>query len=217
MRRLRAGVCVVVPLLAGVACAFGNETLQLPLSTPPTGVQGGEGRKIHVVAPFEDGRSEQRCGMKKNSYNIDTADVLCSQDPLYWMAYRLTEQLQAAGFEIVPDDKSFSETTLEVGGRLEVFFSEPVIHFSSVGNETDLSATLTVRTGNGLLAKRTFYVKGEESSMLVWTFSLADKSFHDAGDRIVRDMVVAILNLANRYPSLGTDPAPAQVGSTEAP
>jgi hypothetical protein len=151
--------------------------------------------------------------MKKNSYNIDTADILCSQDPLHWMAYRLVEQLQAAGFEVIPDDKSFSETTLVVGGRLEVFFSEPVIHFASVGTETDLSATLTVRTGNGLVATRTFYVKGEESSMIVWTFSLVDKPFRDAGDRIVRDMVVAILNLANRYPELGTDPAPREVRS----
>jgi hypothetical protein len=51
MRRLRAPIGVV-PLLASVACAFGNETLQLPLATAQTGVQGGEGRKIHVVVPF---------------------------------------------------------------------------------------------------------------------------------------------------------------------
>ena len=97
-----------------------------------------------------------------------------------------------------------------------IFFSEPVIHFASVGNEMDISARLVVRTGTGLEATRSFYAKGDDSSVIAWTLSLAQTSYQEAADRIVREMVIAIVDLANRYPALGAGAETPRLETAEA-
>jgi hypothetical protein len=134
---------------------------------------------------------------------VDTADIVCSEDPTRWIGRHLAAQLRDAGFDVIEGAETVTPTTFQVRGSLVLFFSEPVIHLVSVGNEMDIAAQLTVRTETGLEATRSFYAKGDDSSVIAWTLPLAEKSYQEAADRIVREMVIAIVNLANRYPTLG--------------
>lgn len=74
--------------LLSTGCAFANVDIHPP-DTPPAAVltaeaRGGpgRGREVIVYAPFADARYEiTRCGMQKNGYNMDTADVKCTEPP----------------------------------------------------------------------------------------------------------------------------------------
>jgi hypothetical protein len=78
---MRIAVTVLgLSLLSG--CAFTNMTISPPASGVSTQLSGGDKREIVVNILLADERQiRTRCGMKKNSYNMDTASVLCSPEP----------------------------------------------------------------------------------------------------------------------------------------
>lgn len=70
-------LCLLVALcLLEAGCAFTTMQLTLPTKTAGIPRDAGGGRQV-VVMPFADERAiGDRCGMKKNGYNMDTADAV---------------------------------------------------------------------------------------------------------------------------------------------
>lgn len=77
------------------ACAFTDLTIDLPAEGFKPTTTEFQGRQVLVDIPFADGREiRDRCGMKKNGFNMDTADIFCGSDPSEWIAKLLADQLR---------------------------------------------------------------------------------------------------------------------------
>ncbi|MGD9724317.1 MAG: YajG family lipoprotein [Pirellulales bacterium] len=212
MKRARAMVAVA-GLTVASGCAFTDVPVTLP-TTMTTGLSGGEGRQIVVLSPFKDERARRdRCGIQKNSYNAETAAALCSMEPAKWMGDMLASQLKAAGFSVV-EGGAAKPGALEINGTLTKFFVEPVPGFSSITLETDVQAQLVVRSKTGLVAERTFFTKAVTQAMVSRAGNF-QTSVDEATQTIVKDMVAAVITLANRYPQLGGRPPVIVVGSMQ--
>ena len=198
---LQSVIILIFSLLSG--CAFNDVVINSPTSGISANLFGGEGREIIVYIPLADERQDRkRCGMQKNGYNMDTASAICSSDPSIWLVSLLKEELKAAGFTVKVDEASYKNSALKIKGSLLKFFVEPVIGFTTVTLETDIHVTLLATSDNGLIAERSFFVKGSQSG-LVATKSNFQASVDSATKKIIKDLVSAILTLMNRYPELG--------------
>lgn len=185
------------------ACAFTDVTINPLAPGFSTQLSGGDGRELIVHIPFADERQiRQRCGMQKNGYNMDTASAICSSEPAVWLANLLVEELKAAGFTVKADGATSKANGVRIEGSLVKFFVEPVIGFWTGTIETDTHIKLVATSGNGLVAERSFFIKGTQSA-LVGTASNFQASVDDATKKVVKGMVSAILTLMNRYPELG--------------
>jgi hypothetical protein len=191
-------------LLALTACAFTNIPLTLPTRGLSAPIPGGKARQVVVVVPFADQRTIQnRCGMQKNGYNMDTADAICQSDPSTWLAELLARELKASGFEVVGADAPHKPGALRVEGTLTKLFVEPVIGAFSGSLEADLFVTLRASSETGLVAERGFAVKGWQGGRVVSTSSAFNESLDRATQGVVEEMVRAIIELMGRYPQLG--------------
>jgi hypothetical protein len=195
-------VLLLLPLaLAG--CAFTDVPVDMPIKGLATPLTGGNGRRVAVVAPFTDQRRQaNRCGMQKNGYNMDTANVVCRTPPASWVAEVLADELRAAGFTVLPADAAAPPGALRIEGSLLELFIEPLAGAFSASCEADLQVRLVVTSGSGLRATRTFFAKGEWRGFagITGPFQVAlDK----ASQELLGEMVAAILELVNRYPQLG--------------
>ena len=191
-------------------CAFTDVRVTLPESVS-TGYSGGKGRQVVIVSQFKDERSfKEKCGIQKNGYNMATAKAICSMDPAVWMAQILATELKAAGFSIV-EEGTAKASALRLNGSLLQIFVEPVIGFTTVTLETDVHVQVIARSETGLLAERSFFVKGT-SSGLAATAGTFETSFNEATKEIVKEIVAAIISLINRYPQIGLYRYGDQVG-----
>lgn len=208
----RVGAMLIGLALGGVSgCAFTDVPVTLPTAMS-TGLSGGDGRQVVVLTPFKDERATpNRCGIQKNSYNAETASAICSADPAKWMGEMLAAQLTAAGFAVVQRDAA-KPAALAINGTLMTFFVEPVIGFSSITLETDIRAKLVVSSTSGLVAERTFFTKAVTSALVARAGNF-QTSVDEATQTIVKDMVAAVISLANRYPQLGQRGPATVVGS----
>lgn len=187
-------------LLTG--CAF-NDVVVNPPSGISANLSGGERRVIVVYIPFADDRQNRnRCGMQKNGYNMDTASAICSSDPAIWLANLLKEELKTAGFTVKTDEANNKTSALKIRGSLLKLFVEPVIGFTTVTLETDIHIKLLATSDNGLIAERSFFVKGSQSGLAA-TASNFQASVDNAVKKVIKDIVSDILTLMNRYPELG--------------
>jgi hypothetical protein len=201
--------------LVSTGCAFTNVDVHPPDAPPAAQLEAqgrggpGRGREVIVHAPFADARYElTRCGMQKNGYNMDTADVKCTEPPGRWVADALAVELLRAGYKPLRADAVPGPTTIVVSGTVHQLFLEPKHNFWTLTVEGDVSARLVVSTANGLLAERGFYVKGEDTG-LASTEATFQASADHATRQIARSMVVALTQLLERYPDLGTPSASA--------
>lgn len=202
------GVSAMLLCLAG--CAFQNVNLAMGSVAQHASLSGGEGRRVVVVVPFQNQRGVARCGMMKNSYNMDTADAVCTTPPEGWIANLLANELRAAGFVVATvsgreEAPELGPHVLRLEGGLLTLFVEPIIGFWSVSLETDFEVRLTATTESGLLAERKFFVKGSKRNVIGAFASVFQESLDDATRQLVRDMVAAIIVLMNRYPELGME------------
>lgn len=196
---------LIVCLALLPACAITNVRIEPPSAQTLSHLSGGDGREIIIQKPFTDERQiRNRCGMQKNSYNMDTASALCSSEPTVWLADLLAAELKEAGFVVKTDRAGSKPNTIRIEGSLSKFFVEPVIGFTTVTLETDIYINLVATSPNGLNAERSFFVKGSYSA-LTGMASNFQQSVDEASRKIVKDMVSAILTLMNRYPELGTN------------
>jgi hypothetical protein len=208
------GFLFLVAALGSVAggCAFSDVHVTLP-PTVPNHLSGGDQRHVIVASPFADERAnKERCGTQKNGYNAETALALCTPDPATWLANLLGVQLRAAGFQVVPPGTTPTPNTLVVSGALLKFFVEPLIGFTAITLETDVQVRLTVTSGSGLVADRTFFTKGVASGQVARAGNF-ETSAANAGQQIMDEMVAAIISLANRYPQLGGSAATGRVAT----
>jgi hypothetical protein len=198
-------------------CAFANVDVHPPDAPPAAqlaaAARGGPGRGREVIlhGPFADARYElTRCGMQKNGYNMDTADVKCTEAPGLWIADALAVELLRAGYKPLRSDAVPGPTTIVVHGTVHQLFLEPKHDFWTLTVEGDVSARLVVSTANGLVAERGFYVKGTETGFAS-TEAAFQASANAATHRIAREMVVALTQLLDQYPDLGAPSASAPV------
>jgi len=193
---LAAALSVALASLSG--CAFSDVTIEPPRASPPIRSLG-RGREIALVTAFDDRRPQpERCGMQKNGYNMDTADVNCTLPPPKWLSDALARGLQNAGF-VVTAAPSPSPTAARVEGDVLQFFVEPKLGFFTFTPEADIAVRLKVSTPSGLRAERVFYFKSEEVSFVGLEYNFqaaADVSTSQA----VIGMVQAIAGLLDRYP-----------------
>jgi len=184
------------------ACAFQNVPIELP-KVVTTGLRGGEGRRLAVAIPFADERSDPRsCGIQMNTYGMETAKAICSEDPGTWIAGLLAQELRSAGFTVLSDLEPRPPSAVRIRGTLIRFFVEPVIGVWEGRLESDLHVKLVLRSASGLHAERSFYIKGIEKPIL-GTHGKFQDAVDQTVDHALRDMVGAILSLMNRFPELG--------------
>jgi len=190
-------------LLASNGCAFGAMTLELPVESPSLGTGSGKNRQV-VVKLFTDARTIRgRCGMKKNGYNMDTADAVCSSEPTRWISDLLARGLSRSGFSVIKSDMPQGENVLVIEGSLQKLFVEPVVGFWTGSLEADIQVDLTASTNTGLRATRTFFSKGIRSGQMAFTSGSFQAALRRATEEIVRNMVEAIEELANKFPTVG--------------
>lgn len=187
------------------ACAITDVTIKPPTATAPVEHRAGaKGRAIHVVVPLEGKRTfSERCGMKKNGYNMYTANVFCSEQPEVWLGEMLAESLRQAGYEVVTGDAAES-ATVRIEGQLLQFFVEPRIGAFTVDLEADVHVRLVASSDSGLVASRNFFVKGEDVALFA-----TDDTFQSASDvatrHIVKRMTEAVVQLLERFPEIEAD------------
>jgi hypothetical protein len=186
-------------------CALTDFALTMPVTGLATPIPGGAGREVIVMAPFRDARQiRHRCGMKKNGYNMDTADATCNIPPDIWLAQILTDELRASGFKIIAPGAPRRPGALVIEGDVLKVFVEPVIGAWSGSLEADLSVKLVATSDSGLRAERTFFVKGTRKGVIAITATPYQSALERATNDLVSEMVEAILQLMNTYPQLGS-------------
>lgn len=194
----------VFAALCASGCALTNMTLEAPNHAQVTRATAvGDGREIALIVPFTDARpTPARCGMKKNGWNMDTADILCSEPPNQWLGRLLADELRKAGFRVVSDPGQLGPNALQIAGTLTQFFLEPDLGGFTVGHEADIGLQLVATTSSGLTAERRFYTKGRETS-----FWGREYNYQLAANAAVSDLLVRVLDavseLVQQYPDLG--------------
>ena len=183
-------------------CAFSDLTIQMPQPDTTTGYSGGNERVL-IVPAFVDKRAEQRIGMKKNNYNMDTANVFANQSVNEWLGTRLSNELRSAGFIVNPQGDN--PNAAKIQGFTRQLFIEPVIQWTTVDLESDLSVLIRVSRPDGLEAERRYFVKGLEQAL----FGLDDtyaRSLRKSSDDLMKRVVADIINLLNRFPETPVRP-----------
>jgi hypothetical protein len=177
--------------------------LKPPESGLKTPIPGGNGRQVIVAVPFSDARQiKDRCGVQKGGYGNETAKALCVDDPAQWIATLLARELTASGFVVLPAEGGARDSALKVEGVLLKIFAEPVVGFWTTTVETDLEVKLVATSRTGLHAERTFFVKGELTSV-IWPQGMFNDSLENGTRALLAKMVEAILGLMKQYPELG--------------
>lgn len=181
---------LVLPGCAGVAGV--KPVVQVEIREP-SGLEietTGKGREILVRVPFQGGL--ETCGMQKDSFYLDVGTIRCSGDPGAALSDLLVKELRKAGFRVQTGEIPAKSTTVQIGGELFQFYSEPV---SKGGNETDIHLQLTARSGTGLDAERAYYEKGHGGD--------AQRSVNSAVRKTLQSLVDGIVELMDNYPMLG--------------
>jgi hypothetical protein len=207
-----AAACLL--LMSSVAC---GEALRLgmPSGYLSIGFTGGDGRPIEVISPFEDGRQKPTCS--KGPEDLEAEDAVytslhnrlgCSSSPLEWIAERLAQGLESAGFDVLTHaersalDPEEDEDVITVEGRMDMLEVEVLPQMQTVFAEADLQVEIFVSAHSGLRASRRFHVKSQDAGLAVGT-ETHQRVFDEMADRAVRDMTAAILSLLNRFPESG--------------
>ena len=210
-----AAIALVSGTLAS-GCAFTEIALHPPPASamnvgPTVGGGIGRGREVVLAGPLADVRLDpSRCGMKKNGYNMDTADIHCAVPPPQWLTQALADGLHSAGF-VVTAAPSSPAPAAYINGQVVQFFVEPKVGFFSFNPEADIAVTLTVSTSNGVVADRRFYWKAVHGAAL-GTDDVFQAATDEATLEAVRGMVVAIAALLDRYPAAVAANAPLAMG-----
>jgi uncharacterized lipoprotein YajG len=209
--RMASAIPLALLLLTG-GCAF----IDLNVAPPPAQSLAqpatlGRGREVILQAPFTDQRSEpERCGMQKNGYNMATASVHCAVPPPQWLSQALEQGLVSAGFRVRRSHLEAQQaSSVRIDGTVLQFFVEPDVGLFTFTPEADISVRLVLTSRSGLRAKRVFYVKGVESS-LVGTEENFQAAAHEGTRQVVTAMVSAIAALLDRYPHSGAPDVPSK-------
>lgn len=201
MKAWWAAAVLAAATSAASGCAFGDANLKAPAIGPLSGGKGrGQGREVIVVPSFFDRRpQQQRCGMKKNGYNMDTANLICQFEPDDYLADMVAAQLADAGFVVGRDRKLAGPNTLILNGTVEQMFVEPKSDYFCGWMEADVALVVAATTPAGFSAQRRFYVKGEEATMFGGEIDAA-AALSSGVRQLLLSVVGAVANLADQLP-----------------
>jgi hypothetical protein len=88
--------------LSTAGCAFSDVNVTFPDKAGGNHTNVGRGREVIVALPLVDARKiRDRCGMQKNGYNMDTANVPCSVQPTKWFGKSPGQRATRARFRRV--------------------------------------------------------------------------------------------------------------------
>jgi len=185
-------------------CAGPNFNINLPVDGLKNPIEGGNGREVLVVIPFQDNRT-------KNDYCGGVHWALggngsCDIEPGEWLARLLVDELRASGFKVLYTNEPHGPSALKIEGSLLRLFVEPLQGMWTSTHEADLHVKLFASTENGLVAERTFYVKGIKKGIPNAFYignSLMPISLRRASNQLLTDMVESIFYLMNKYPNIG--------------
>lgn len=168
-------------------------------------LSGGNGRKLIVVAPFDDVRPlAATCGVQSDAFGSDGPSILCDRPPAPFIADALATELERVGFAVEKRDHVPAAASAPVvRGVLEQLYLQTTGGFSHFVMEADLHVRLEVTGATGLRAKRSFFVKGNLGCGGT-AGAAAQESANDAVARAVSHMTAALLSLANQYPELAS-------------
>lgn len=210
--KLNTCLALIIGVLSA-GCAFIDDTIPLPQSGSTTGYTGGNGRVL-VVPPFINRRSEERIGMVKNGYGMDTASVFANQNVEEWLASRLREELTSAGFHVNRQGEHLNATTVQ--GITQELFIEPVtVSYGRTDYESDIAVLIRMSRPDGLEAERRYYAKGSEHEPGYYKkgmdelFKQEDPrigSLRKSSDDLMKRVVADIINLLNRFPESQVGP-----------
>ena len=208
MEKSNVSVCpsmILFTLLCCSGCAFGNISLDMPHGVGISISVSTKDRYEVVVSEIIDARQQrQRIGMKKNGYNMDTADVLAKEDVPSWMTSLLTNHLRFAGIKVINRPSAGAQPII-VGSNLEVLFIEPVMGWFTVSTEADIGLTVNVQTPQGLTASRRYYVKGVNEEMVgdleANYLNALNKASTELMERLVSDLIDLFRRVRNEVPN----------------
>lgn len=153
--------------------------------------------------PAVDTRSDAaRCGIKRNAYGVETANVYCAPPPREWLGQLVAVGLRQAGFRVVTTKTKRGPDPLFVHLDLEHMFVDQVPGMWTVALVADVHVIVKVATLSGLSAERSFFVKGENDVAAVLDSGIQE-AVDTAAQRLVDEIVRAITGLADRYPGVG--------------
>ncbi len=186
-------------------CALTDGRVKLEPSLAKVAPKGGRAREIIVFPAADEREDTARCGAKRNTYGMETADVHCEPAPGEWLASLVVRRLDQAGFRIVTTATSKSPDPLRLHLTVKHLFMDQVPGMLTVTLVADVHVTVAAETQSGLSAERSFFVKGENDVAAV-----VDSGFQAAMDqateRLADELVRAVVDLADRYPSVGAAP-----------
>lgn len=195
----RSALLTYAILIVGASasgCAFTNVDVQMPTGST-SGYTGGQNRPLAVAAVVDQRQSKDRIGMQKNNMGSDTASAIPDQKVETWLAARLADELQSAGFQIARDGANPKAAVLQA--HLLKLFIEPVVQWTTVDLETDFSVKLRVTRPDGLEAERQYFVKGLGQAMMSASGAYS-ASLKNATDTLMKRIVADVINLLNKFP-----------------
>lgn len=195
--------------LALQGCAFAEVKVKLDPSATVASTEGMQ-REV-VVFPSVDQRENPRhCGARRNANGADVGRVRCLIEPTQWLNEAVLNGLHRRNFKIVQLYNAKSAAPLQVNLTLKTLFIDEIHENDAVSMLADVEVHVVVRTTSGLLAERSFFVRERRATP-------SESSYQDtltlASRQMSRNIIDAIVELADRYPSLGKVESPAVVGS----
>jgi len=198
--------------LTSGACAFTDGHVKLDPLPTASAAHGGGGREL-VVFPAVDTRTEQaRCGVKRNTYGSETANVLCTPEPSQWLSELVLRGLDRAKFKIVTTQTAHSPDPLRIRLRLDHLFIDQIPGMLTVTLHADVHVIVSAENSAGLVAERSFLVQTDSQVAGVLDSGLQD-AMDQATQRLADRVVDAVLALSKRYPSAEAAAAAAANGS----
>ncbi|RYZ07377.1 MAG: hypothetical protein EOO73_12025 [Myxococcales bacterium] len=206
--------CGVALLLSLAGCALTDGHVHLNTSPQTSAASGGAGREV-IVFPVHDEREEQtRCGVKRNGFGAETANVLCEPDPSQWLGELVLRGLDRAGFKVVTTQTAKTADPLRLRLGLKHLFIDQVNGALTVALVTDAHVVIQAQTETGLSAERSFFAKSENDVLAVLDSGL-QASMDEAVEKLADGIVDALVGLNAKYPSAGSRVAVARRPSTE--
>jgi hypothetical protein len=142
---------------SSMGCALTTSYVEPPaIDTKASPSARGQGREVIVVGPFDDAREDKsRCGLKKNGFGLETADVICEVPAGQWVADALAARLSREGYRVLSKEAVPGPSTIVVRGTVKKLFVEP--HFTVT--QGDASVDLVVTNASGLRETKTVNVR----------------------------------------------------------
>jgi len=110
--RTKIQVTLLVSVVILTGCAFGTRTAQLTYPPEETGdslIQsayagdaGPGGRQVVVLSVTDERQEKNRIGNVRNTFGMDTANVVTNDDVRVWVENALKQDLERAGYAVVP-------------------------------------------------------------------------------------------------------------------